>query len=583
MFTSKSNKYSKKNNQDGEDLDQEQKINYLHKAIDQTDNWIVITKENSDIIYANKTVEEITGYNENEIIGKKPSIFKSGKHNKQFYQELWQKIKADKVFKDIIINKKKNGELFYSEQTITPIKNQNDEIINYISVGRDITENKKLKNRINYISNYNINYDIPNKKALITKINNLIKINKIERMSLLVINIEDLKSLNDIYYKDNPQNSLIKTTINLLNSFLQKKKNILKIDQDNYLSYLNSNNFALILDSSNSIDDTYKILRDILKIFSKNITSKEEVFILDPRIGISIYPNDSTDSAQLLSQAELALINSKKNDFSFFDKKINKKIKKLNKKETELNKAVKNDEFILYYQPYYAYYGGEDKKVKGLEALLRWNSAERGILSPAEFISVLENSELIKKVGLMVIKKAAEQILKWQSQDLKIVPVSINLSAKQLADRDHLKEIFQIIKRNQIDNSLFRFEITESIAMEDVNYSLEIIKEMKANGFEVALDDFGTGYSSFSYLQKFPIDYLKIDISFIKKMLKNNENKKIVEIIIKIAHTLNLKTIAEGVEEKAQLKELKRLSNDYIQGYYYNPPLAADDISKILI
>lgn len=577
--------HSRKNNEDQKrvssiSLNKDQKIDYLLHAIDETDNWVVITDEEANIIYANKTVEEVTFYDREEIIGENPSIFKSEKHNKKFYKRLWEIIKNGKVFNDIIVNKKKNDELFYSEQTITPIKDENGKIINYISVGKDITKNKELKNRLEYISNYNIEYDIPNKKALINKINNLIGIDKIKRISLLVININHLKSLNNIYYKDNPKNNLINTILTILNNFLKKQKNILKVDKENYISYLDSNNFAFIIDSSKEIDETYKVAKGILDIFSESINLKEHAFILDPSIGISIYPDDSFAPAKLLSKAEIALIHSQKNDFSFFDSDINKKIKRITKTEAELNDAIKNDEFILYYQPYY---DSRHQKVAGLEALLRWNSPKRGLVSPGEFISILEGSKLMKKVGLIVIEKVVKQILDWQQKNLEVVPVSINLSAKQLADKNHLDNIFEIIDSYNVDSSLLKFEITESNAMKDVNYSLGIIEEMKKRGFQVSLDDFGTGYSSFSYLQKFPIDYLKIDISFIRNMLKNKESKKIVEVIINIAHILDLKTIAEGVEEKSQLAELNELSNDYVQGYYYNPPLAAEKIDKLLV
>ncbi len=301
--------------------------------------------------------------------------------------------------------------------------------------------------------------------------------------------------------------------------------------------------------------------------------------MLNVKIGISVYPDDCISSQNLLSNAEIALINIKKNDYAFFDQKMNQEIKDFTKMEAKLDQAVKNDEFIIYYQPYYR---GRDQSLYGMEALIRWQDPERGLISPAEFIPILENSKLIKKVGLIVIQKVVNSIKKWLDSGYNVVPVSINLSARQMEDSDHLQNIYQIIAESGIDNSLIKFEITETSAMDDVNYSLKVMNDMKAKGFAISIDDFGTGYSSFSYLQKFPIDYLKIDISFIRNMTLSDEGKNIVESIINIAHLLNLKTIAEGVEREIEMQKLNQLGNDFIQGYYFNQPMSEIEIEDIL-
>ncbi|MFP4199003.1 MAG: putative bifunctional diguanylate cyclase/phosphodiesterase, partial [Halanaerobium sp.] len=329
----------------------------------------------------------------------------------------------------------------------------------------------------------------------------------------------------------------------------------------------------------NSANEIYKVAEKLLNIFSNTIKYNYEPFMLNARIGISVYPDDCISSQSLLSNAEIALINIKKNDYAFFDQEMNQKIKEFTKIEAKLDRAVKNDEFIVYYQPYYR---GENESLYGMEALIRWEDPERGIISPAEFIPILENSQLIKKAGIIVIQKVVNNINKWLESGFEVVPVSINLSARQLEDSTHLQNIYQIIADSGIDNSLIKFEITESSAMDDVDYSLQVMNRMKKRGFAISIDDFGTGYSSFSYLQKFPIDYLKIDITFIRNMTLSEDGKNIVESIINLAHLLNLKTIAEGVEEEIELKELNQLKNDFIQGYYFNQPMPADDIKNIL-
>jgi EAL domain-containing protein (putative c-di-GMP-specific phosphodiesterase class I) len=334
----------------------------------------------------------------------------------------------------------------------------------------------------------------------------------------------------------------------------------------------------MIVDDLNSANEIYKTAENLLEIFSNAIIYNYEPFMLNARIGVSVYPDDCINSQSLLSNAEIALINIKKNDYAFFDQEMNQEIKQFTKMEARLDQAIKNDEFVVYYQPYYK---GQSKKLYGMEALIRWQSPDKGLISPAEFIPVLENSQLIKKVGIIVISKVVKTIKDWLNYGYQVVPISINLSARQLEDSTHLQSIYRTIEAAGIDSSLINFEITESSAMDDVNHSLKVMKKMKEKGFSISIDDFGTGYSSFSYLQKFPIDYLKIDISFIRNMTLSDDGRNIVESIINIAHLLNLKTIAEGVEKEIELKTLNQLNNDIIQGYYFNPPMPKAELEKI--
>jgi PAS domain S-box-containing protein/diguanylate cyclase (GGDEF)-like protein len=560
------------------DIEQEMEMLKLVKAINETDNWVVITDKTGVIEYANTTVEEITGYSKEEVIGKKPSLFKSDKHNNKYYKKLWQTIKSGEVFNDVIINQKKNGDYFYSEQTITPIKDHDNQIINYISVGRDITQNEKLRRKIEYISNYDILTGLPNRKSIRNKIDNLIEINSNKKIAVLVVNINRIKYLNDIYADPESDHSLINLVAEKINSKAAKNPKCVKIDKDNHLSYLGGDNFAMIVDDLESANKIYRAAENLLTIFSDTLLYNYEPFMLNARIGISIYPDDCLNSQSLLSNAEIALINIKKNDYAFFDQEMNQEIKQFTKMEAKLDQAIKNDQFVIFYQPYYK---GQTEALYGMEALIRWQSPEKGLVSPADFIPILENSQLIKKVGIIVIRKVVESIKNWLNSGYQVVPVSINLSARQLEDNNHLQNIYQIIEASGIDNSLIKFEITESSAMDDVNYTLKVMNKMKEKGFSISIDDFGTGYSSFSYLQKFPIDYLKIDISFIRNMTLSDDGRNIVESIINIAHLLNLKTIAEGVEKEIELKALNQLSNDFIQGYYFAPPMPEAEIKEI--
>jgi PAS domain S-box-containing protein/diguanylate cyclase (GGDEF)-like protein len=583
--TKKHNTSIKQSNYNKQSLDniyheKEMEIKMLLKAINETDNWVVVTNIDGIIEYANITVEEVTGYNREEIMREDPSLFKSGKHDNEFYKELWETIKSGEVFNDVLINKKKNGEYFYSEQTITPIKNDDGEIINFISVGKDITQNEKLKRKIEYISNYDVEYSLPNRKAINNKINDLIELDKLQKLAVLVIKIERIKHLNDIYSTDIENESLMNLVADLINLKANNKKNSVKIDKEHYLAYLGGDEFALIIDNINSVNRIYEIAEKILTLFADPVNYNDNSLMLNISIGISIYPDDCDHSDNLLSNAEIALTNSSKNGYTFFDQEMNQEIKEFTQMEAKLNQAINNDDFLIYYQPYF---NGSDHSLYGLEALIRWQDPDEGLIYPEEFIPVLEESKLIKNVGLMVVKKVVGNLQKWIKMGFEVVPVSINLSAKQLEDSSHLKDIYNVITESKIDNSLIKFEITESSVMDDVDYSLKVMNIMKGKGFRIAIDDFGTGYSSFSYLHKFPIDYLKIDISFIRNMNLSDEGRNIVEAIINLAHVLNLKTIAEGVEKESELEQLNQLNNDYIQGYYFYRPMPNEKIEKLIL
>ncbi len=557
----------------------EMEITRLVKAINETDNWVIITDEDGIIEYANTTVKEVTGYSQEELIGNDPSLFKSGKQKDDFYKDLWETVEAGEVFNDILINKKKNEELFFSEQTITPIKNENGEIINYISVGKDITQNEKMKEKIEYLSNYNAVFSLPNRKLIQRKIDDIVDRDASEKMAVVVLNIEKIKHLNEIYSAGQFEDTLINYLADTINSKADGKAESVKIDDENYLAYLGGNEFGLLLDNIGNLNEIYRIAEEILKFFSEPVEYKDNHLMMNLKIGISVYLDDCVNAEKLLANAEVALTNADRNSYAFFDSKMNEEIKEFNEKEARLNQALKNDEFIVHYQPYYR---GVDKKLYGMEALIRWQLSEKELISPKEFIPILEESHLIKKAGLIVVKKVIKSLQNWLAQGYEVVPVSINLSAKQIEDSRHLHRIYKIIEKSGIEKSFIKFEITESLAMDDVDYSLKVMNEMKERGFRIAIDDFGTGYSSFSYLHKFPIDYLKIDISFIRNMTKSAEGKNIVEAIINLAHVLKLKTIAEGVETEIELKELNKLDNNYVQGYYFSCPLPEDKINGIL-
>jgi EAL domain-containing protein (putative c-di-GMP-specific phosphodiesterase class I) len=298
--------------------------------------------------------------------------------------------------------------------------------------------------------------------------------------------------------------------------------------------------------------------------------------------GISIYPHDNKNPQELLKSAGLALGTAKKEGrktYRFYTEDLNVKASEFLLIEKNLYNAVKNDEFLLHYQPYWDI---NTQKMVGMEALIRWQSKDMGLVSPGKFIPVLEDTGMIIEVGEWILRTAMRQVKEWQDNGYPVVPVSVNMSSVQFRQKNLAEMVKKVIGECGFYPSLLTLEITESAFMQDIEFTRSALTAMKEIGCSVSIDDFGTGYSSLAYLKRFPVDNLKIDISFIREMVKDPDSASIVMAIINMAHTLNLKTVAEGIESEEQWKFLRLLRCDMGQGFYFSKPLSADGMEKYL-
>jgi EAL domain-containing protein (putative c-di-GMP-specific phosphodiesterase class I) len=339
--------------------------------------------------------------------------------------------------------------------------------------------------------------------------------------------------------------------------------------------------FGITLAAVAHSKDIILIVQKLMKTISQNIKAGKEEIVITPSIGISIYPNDGTDVQTLIQNADIALSNAQEqggNNYQFYTQGMNKKASELILMERQLINALKNDEFILHYQPYWDI---NTKKITGMEALIRWQSSDKGLVPPGKFIPILEETKMIIEVGEWILRTAVRQIREWQNKGYPVVPVSVNLSLIQFRQKDLAEMVKKVIEEYGLNTSLLTLEITESAFMQDIDFTRSVLKTLKDIGTSISIDDFGTGYSSLSYLKRFPVDNLKIDISFIREIATDPDTASIVTAIIGMAHTLNIKTIAEGVETEEQWKILRLLRCDVIQGFYLSKPLPAEEIEKI--
>ncbi|MBA4349363.1 MAG: hypothetical protein C0415_05175 [Thermodesulfovibrio sp.] len=552
----------------------EKEMTKLSMAIEQASDWVVITDSKGNIEYANKAVEEITGYKRDELIGQNPRIFKSGKHDEQFYKKMWDTILSGLPYRIIITNRKKNGELFEIYHTITPLKNKKGEITHFVSTAKDMTQQKLMEEKINYLAYYDTLTNLPNRSLFNDRVKQAVaraEYNK-KLIAVLLVDIDRFTFINDTFGADVGDEVLKEVGKRLSNS----------VREGDTVARLGSDEFGISLIDIAQSSDIVLILKNIMKNIRQPIKIVREDLIITACIGISIYPADAKDSPTLVKNAEIALTKVRgmqMNNYQFYTSDMNVRASEFLLMEKNLFDALKNGEFIIYYQPYFDINTGE---ITGMEALLRWNSPALGLLPPSRFIPPLEETGMIIDVGEWILKTVCSQIKDWQNKGYSVVPVSVNLSPVQFSQRDLEDVLERHIKESGINPKFITFEITESAFMQDIEFTKSVLEKLKKIGISVSIDDFGTGYSSLSYLKRFPVDNLKIDISFIRDIATDPDSASIVTAIISMAHGLGIKTIAEGVETEEQWKILRILRCDIMQGFYRSRPLPAEDVEKML-
>ncbi len=485
-------------------------------------------------------------------------------------------------------------------QTVkTAVKDKKGNVVGILGIFWDITERKKMEERLHYLAYYDALTGLPNRSLFLDRLTQGIAradYNK-RLIAVLLIDIDRFKFINDTHGLD-AGDKVLKELAEILSASTRQGDTVARLGGDDF--------GIILIDIANS-EDVILVIENIMKNVSQPIKVKEEEIVLTITVGIALYPTDGKDTTTLMKNADLALLKAKKQgrkNYQFYTEDMDVKASEFLLMEKYLFNALKNEEFILYYQPYWDI---NRKKIRGVEALIRWQSRDFGLVSPGKFMPVLEETGMIIEVGEWIFKTACRQAVEWYKKGHPVIPVSVNLSSGptmspfptnpgypvvpvsmnlslvQFRQKDMAEMMERIIKESGVDPRILTMEITESTFMHDVEYTSSIIKKIKDMGISISIDDFGTGYSSLSHLKRLPIDNLKIDISFIRDIATDPDSASIVMAIISMAHTLNLKTIAEGIETEEQLKILRLLRCDMGQGYYFSRPVPAEEIEKMLI
>ena len=552
----------------------ERKMKSLSSAIEQTADSVIITNKYGLVTYVNPAFEEMTGYCKHEVMGGKPSIIKSGTHDKKFYKNLWSTIKNGDVFIDVFVNRKKDGELYYEEKTITPLVDENGDIIQYVSTGKNITERMQAQERLNFIAHHDALTNLPNRMLLVERMSQAIKRARWHRgiLALLFIDIDRFKNVNDTLGHYIGDELLKKVAVRLHES----------VREGDTVARLGGDEFGILLTDVAREPDVTALAEKVLAALSKSYTVDGNELYATASIGICLFPGDGDTDIELLKNADVAMYRAKesgKNTFRYYSQDMSNKAKKRLSLETSMRKAIENDEFVLHYQPQIDL---STYRIRSYEALIRWDNPEEGLIPPNDFIPFLEETGMIIPVGKWVISEAVKMHEKLLKADNAPELISINLSGKQFLSNELSRYILDVIENSKISAKNVELEITESLLMENIEETIKVLYSLKELGVKIAVDDFGTGYSSLSYLKRLPIDVLKLDRSFVSDLDSDEDSASIASAIISLGHDLDMEIVAEGVETKSQLMFLLEKKCDIAQGYYFSKPVPGNELSKYI-
>ncbi len=546
----------------------------LSSALEQTADSVMITNEKGVIEYVNAGFEQTTGYSREDSVGKTPNLLKSGMQDKAFYNNLWKTILAGDVFSDVIINRHKNGKIYYEEKTISPLRDERGNISHFISSGKDITERMQTHERLQYLAHHDVLTELPNRLLFLDRLSQAIRHSRRTKgvIALMFLDLDRFKVINDTL--GHQVGDL------LLKEMAQRLRKTIR--EEDTVARLSGDEFAVLLLDMHHKSEAATLAKNILKKVTEPFQIEGRELFLTSSIGISVFPENGGDANTMLKHADVAMYQSKetgRNTYCFYNNAMDAQAHESLTLENDLRRALERNEFCLHYQPQIS---SGDKMVTGAEALLRWQHPKRGLLLPEIFIQLLEDTGLIIDVGDWVLDSACMQIRRWHDADIDLPQVSVNIAPRQLADPGLPDKIQAILEKYHLEPSALELEITESTLMNNEDQAIKILMNLHNNGVSIAMDDFGTGYSSLRYLRQFPLRTLKIDRAFINNLPYNNDDCNLASAIITMGHGLQLNVIAEGVETEAQQEFLHKQGCDQSQGYLFSRPIPGHEMGKFL-
>jgi len=554
----------------------EERLALAATVYENTTEAIFVTDAQTNIISINASFTSVTGYTEDQALGKTPKqLLSSGYHDAQFFHEFWTSLEENGTWQGEMWNKHSDSRIFPVWQSITAVKDSQGHTIQYVSIFHDISQCKSSEHVFRYRANYDALTDLPNRNLFQDRM--ALAIRQARRtgkpFALLLMDLDRFKWINDTL-GHKAGDTVLKTVAQRLSRSIRNSDTVARLGGDE---------FTVILPELAQKSDAKVVAEKIFTAFAEPVDIDGNEVSISASFGIAIYPTDGEDSDTLQKNADNAMYFAKesgRNRYYYFTPELlaeeDRRITLIN----HMRKAIEQDEFSIVYLPVIDI---SNNQITGAEALIRWQQPELGIVSPYEFIPLAEESRLIQPISNWILKRIAQDMRDWQDSGLKPIQISINQSATQFSLGACDEEWKMIFAEHNISLSDISVEITEAVFMEKGNQSTDILSKMQSMGILVTLDDFGTGYSSLSHLKRFPVDIIKIDREFISDITSDTSAALLVETIITLAEKMQIKVIAEGVETEQQLSFLQQHQCRYVQGYYFSKPLLVDELKSYFL
>ncbi|GEK34113.1 putative bifunctional diguanylate cyclase/phosphodiesterase [Kurthia sibirica] len=526
---------------------------------------IMITNVNKEILLVNPAFEFVTGYTAEEAIGSKPHLLQSGMHEKNFYTDMWQQIYSTGSWSGEIWNRRKTGDIYPEWLTIIAVVNDKGETTSYCGIFEDISEKKSAESEIKKRTNTDMLTGTVNSYAFAKRMETLLATSKKNKFqhALIFLDLDRFGQINESLGHSIGDQLLVEV-VERLTPFIRNR---------DILARYGGDEFVITMTHIHQPQDAVKQAEKIIELFKEPFIIEKHNLYVTASLGISLFPNDGDHTEILINKAVKAMEYSKengRNQFAFFFEDLKLDTHRSIVLDHELRQAIKSKAFELHYQPKV---NAKKKIITGFEALVRWKNDQLGFVSPADFIPYAEETGLIIPLSELIIDQACKDWLALEARGYGHLTIAINISSLHFHQDNFIESTLKLLENNNCSPRSFELELTERTIMNNEKTTTRKLVLLKQLGFKLSIDDFGTGYSSLSYLVQFPLNYLKIDQSFIRQVTSLSEKQAVVDAIIQMAHRLHMEVIAEGVEQLEQVELLQGMGCDMIQGYYYSKPL----------
>ncbi len=539
-------------------------------VFDSTLEGVLVTDRRGLIVHVNRAFMRITGYQQCEVLGQRPSKFKSGRHGIPFYQAIYATLAETGEWSGEIWNRRKSGEIYPQWQTIRAIRDDQGELSHYVAVFSDISAIKHSERELAFLAHHDPLTGLANRLLFTDRAEHALGAAQHNKRgcALLLLDLDHFQSIND---------GLGHTVGDVLLKLVGERLDE-TLGNGTTLARLGGDEFGVLLEDCEQLGQAAALAQALIERMKEPFAFDDHRLFISVSVGISLFPSDALSAEQLLRNADAALFKAKSSgraDYALYTEELTAHAQHRVETAGELRRALENQELRVFYQPVHDL---ASSRMIGVEALVRWQHPQRGMVSPAEFIPIAERTGLIAEIDTWVLRQACQQMVRWQAEGRGLAFVAVNLSSRLFGQCGLYRQVAQVLDETGLDPALLELEVTESAVMEDPEVALEQLHRLRELGLGLAIDDFGTGYSSLLRLKRLPVQKLKIDQGFVAGLPSDEDDIAIVQVIIALARSMNMQVQAEGIEQAEQARLLLEQQCQLGQGYWFGRPVPAREL-----